>query len=70
MSLPSIKEIENLDNDSLNFKIIETKKELFNLRLKKATFASFKPHLFKHTKQKLAQLLTLQNKRQVNQKNR
>lgn len=66
MSLPSIKDIENLDENSLNIKILEAKKEIFNLRLKKATFASFKPHLFKHTKHKLAQLLTIKNKKQNN----
>ncbi len=65
MSLPSIKDLENLDDIALNSKIIETKKELFDLRLKKATFTSLEPHLFKKAKRVLAQLLTLKTKRQL-----
>lgn len=66
MSLPVITEIENLDEAALNLKVIETRREIFNLRLKKATFQSFKPHLFKHAKHRLAQLLTVQTNRQLN----
>ncbi len=68
MSLPKIKEIEILDEEILKLKILETKKEIFSLRLKKATFQSFQPHLFAHTKHKLAQLLTIENKRKLNKK--
>jgi ribosomal protein L29 len=41
-----------------------TKKQLFELRLKKATRQSFKPHLFKHNKRRIAQLLTLESEKQ------
>ena len=46
-------------NTSLNAQ----KKQLFDLRLKKATRQSFKPHLFKHNKRKVAQLLTLESQK-------
>ena len=47
----------------LNGEILEVKKQLFDLRLKKATRQSFKPHLFKHNKRKVAQLLTLESQK-------
>ena len=65
MSLPSIKDLETLDDAALDSKIIETKKEIFDLRLKKATFTSLEPHLFKKSKRVLAQLLTLKTQRQL-----
>ena len=65
MSLPSIKDLETLDDDALDRKIIETKKEIFDLRLKRATFTSLEPHLFKKAKRVLAQLLTLKTQRQL-----
>lgn len=65
MSLPSIRELETLEDNALDRKIIETKKEIFDLRLKKATFTSLEPHLFKKAKRVLAQLLTLKTQRQL-----
>jgi large subunit ribosomal protein L29 len=65
LSLPSIRELETLDYNALDRKIIETKKEIFDLRLKKATFTSLEPHLFKKAKRVLAQLLTLKTQRQL-----
>ena len=40
-------------------KMPEQKKELFNLKFKKATRQSFKPHNIKYSKRRLAQLKTL-----------
>ena len=65
MSLPSIKELETLDDNALDRKIIETKKEIFDLRLKRATFTSLEPHLFKKAKRVLAQLMTLKTQRKL-----
>jgi len=65
MSLPPISEIRELDDSQINLMIIDIRKEILNLRLKQATFESFKPHLFKHAKHKLAQLLTIQSQRQL-----
>ena len=53
-------EINALDAETLEKEIIKVSQELVNLRVKKATRQEFKPHEFKHTKRKLAQLLTLQ----------
>lgn len=63
MTFSTFEDIKNLDNQSLIKNIDSAKKDLFDLRLKKATRQSFKSHLFKHTKRKIAQLLTLQSER-------
>jgi len=47
MSFLPLSELKDLDNEALSKEIIATKKQLFELRLKKATRQSFKPHLFK-----------------------
>ncbi|PLZ71456.1 50S ribosomal protein L29, partial [Fischerella thermalis] len=39
------------------------KKELFQLRLQKATRQLEKPHLFRHARHRLAQLLTVESER-------
>jgi len=57
-------ELKSFDKETLNKEIVATKKQLFELRLKKATRQSFKPHLFKHSKRKIAQLLTLESEKQ------
>jgi large subunit ribosomal protein L29 len=63
MAFLNFNELKSLDNESLTKEIIEIKKQLFDLRLKKATRQSFKPHLFKHKKRKVAQLLTLESQK-------
>ena len=51
---------------SLSEEIVSAKKSLFDMRLKKATRQTFKPHVFKHTKRKIAQLLTIERQRKEN----
>ncbi len=63
MSFELFANLKNLDLEALAKEITETKKNLFNLRLKKATRQSFKPHLFKHQKRKIAQLLTIESQK-------
>ena len=63
MTFVSFNDLKNLNGETLSNQIIETKKTLFDLRLKKATRQSFKPHLFKHNKRKVAQLLTLESQK-------
>lgn len=63
MSLPKIKEILELNDEQLENEILVLKKQLFNLRLKKATRQAFKPHSFRHTKHRLGQLLMVQGQR-------
>jgi len=63
MTLPKILDITQIDDSSLSKEIIAIKRQLFDLRLKRATRQDFKPHLFKHSKHRLAQLLTVEKSR-------
>ena len=64
MAFLPLSELKSFDKEALAKEIVATKKQLFELRLKKATRQSFKPHLFKHNKRKIAQLLTLEAEKQ------
>jgi large subunit ribosomal protein L29 len=64
MAFLPLSELKSFDKETLIKEIVATKKQLFELRLKKATRQSFKPHLFKHNKRKIAQLLTLESEKQ------
>jgi large subunit ribosomal protein L29 len=64
MAFLALSELKSFDIETLAKEIVNTKKQLFELRLKKATRQSFKPHLFKHNKRKIAQLLTLESEKQ------
>lgn len=59
MGLPRFNNIITLSNTEISEAIIQTEKELFDLRFKKATRQPFKPHEIKSTKRRLAQLKTL-----------
>nr|YP_010195584.1 ribosomal protein L29 [Gracilaria baiana]UAD82981.1 ribosomal protein L29 [Gracilaria baiana] len=59
MPLPKFKDIKHLTRSEIQKKIIELKKEIFQLKLKQTTRQNIKPHLFKHKKRQLAQLLTI-----------
>lgn len=63
MAFLNFSELKSFDDEGLTSEILEVKKQLFDLRLKKATRQSFKPHLFKHKKRKVAQLLTLESQK-------
>lgn len=63
MAFLNFSELKSLSNEGLAAEIVELKKQLFDLRLKKATRQSFKSHLFKHNKRKIAQLLTIESQR-------
>ncbi|MCU0524596.1 MAG: 50S ribosomal protein L29 [Elainella sp. Prado103] len=65
MPLPKIDEIRELSDQEINDRILETKKELFQLRFQKATRQLDKPHQFKHLRHRLAQLMTLERERQL-----
>ena len=57
MSLPKYKDLDELKNiDEIEKEIFLLTKTFFDLRLKKATNQTIKPHLFVHTKRRLAQL--------------
>ncbi|EDX85698.1 ribosomal protein L29 [Synechococcus sp. PCC 7335] len=66
MALIKIKELRALSDEELTAAIAETKRELFDLRFKKATRqleTGF--HQFKHNRRKLAQLMTIENERRL-----
>jgi large subunit ribosomal protein L29 len=63
MAFEPFNDLKNITLETLSKEIVEIKKSLFNLRLKKATRQSFKPHLFKHQKRRIAQLLTLESQK-------
>nr|YP_010337750.1 ribosomal protein L29 [Sahlingia subintegra]UNJ17335.1 ribosomal protein L29 [Sahlingia subintegra] len=56
----AIKEYRSLSLEEIEEKIIETKKEIFSLRLKKATKQLEQTHLFKYNKHILCQLITVE----------
>jgi large subunit ribosomal protein L29 len=63
MALPKIKEARELTDDQLAEEILAVKRQLFQLRLQKATRQLEKTHQFKHAKHRLAQLLTVESER-------
>lgn len=64
MAFPEISEVRNLSDEEIGDQIVTVKRELFELRLQKATRRLEKTHLFKHKKHRLAQLLTVERERQ------
>jgi large subunit ribosomal protein L29 len=63
MALPKISDIRGLSDDQIQEEIVTAKKQLFDLRFKKATRQLEKFHQFKHTRHRLAQLLTIEQER-------
>lgn len=63
MPLPKISEARDLSDQEIADQIIAVKKQLFQLRLQKATRQLEKPHSFRHAKHRLAQLLTVEHER-------
>lgn len=63
MALPKISDARELSDEKLAEEIIAVKRELFQLRLQKATSQLQKPHLFRHARHRLAQLLTVEGER-------
>ncbi len=63
MALPKISEARSLNDQELDEEIIAVKKQLFQLRLQKATRQLEKPHKFRHAKHRLAQLLSVEHER-------
>jgi large subunit ribosomal protein L29 len=65
MSFPDVAAARSLSDEELAEEILAVKRELFQLRLEQATRRLEKPHLFKHAKHRLAQLLTVERERQL-----
>jgi large subunit ribosomal protein L29 len=57
MSFPKYQEVHSFNNIiDIDKEIFILQKNLFDLRLKKSSSQSVKPHLFKYTKRRIAQL--------------
>jgi large subunit ribosomal protein L29 len=66
MALPKVDECRSLSDQELLDAIVETKRELFQLRFQKATRQLDKEvHQFKHARHRLAQLMTVQREREL-----
>ena len=57
MSLPKYKDLENLNTIvEIDKEIFMLQKNLFDLKVKKSTSQTIKPHLFAHAKRRLVHL--------------
>ncbi|MBE9201042.1 MULTISPECIES: 50S ribosomal protein L29 [unclassified Nodularia (in: cyanobacteria)] len=63
MPLPKISEAREFSDEQLVEQILAVKKQLFQLRLQKATRQLEKPHQFRHARHRLSQLLTVETER-------
>jgi large subunit ribosomal protein L29 len=65
MPLPKIADVRKLSDEDLAAEILAGKRKLFELRLQQATRRLEKPHEFRHTRHRVAQLLTVERERQL-----
>ncbi|NJN60262.1 MAG: 50S ribosomal protein L29 [Coleofasciculaceae cyanobacterium RL_1_1] len=65
MALPKIDEVRALSDDEIAAQIVETKKQLFELRMERAIGKLEGPHKFVHLKHRLSQLLTVEHQRLI-----
>lgn len=65
MALPSIEDARSLSTEEIQAEMATAKKDLFELRKKVKTRQQVKPHLFTHTKHRIAQLETLLSQREA-----
>ncbi|HEY9891645.1 MAG TPA: 50S ribosomal protein L29 [Candidatus Sericytochromatia bacterium] len=65
MPLPKIEDARKLSDQELADAILAAKRELFELRMQKATRRLEKPHQFKHVRHRVAQMLTVVREREL-----
>ncbi|MGQ4645842.1 50S ribosomal protein L29 [Lyngbya aestuarii] len=65
MPLPKVEEARKLSDQELADEILAAKRQLFELRMQKATRRLEKQHQFKHTRRRIAQLMTVERERQI-----
>lgn len=63
MPLSKIADLRQLGDSEVADKILDLKKQLFDLRLQQATRQEVKSHQFKHIRHELAQLMTIERER-------
>ena len=66
MPLSKIADARKLSDEEISTEILAAKRKLFELRLQQATRRLEKPHEFRHTRHRLAQLMTVERERQLN----
>jgi large subunit ribosomal protein L29 len=66
MALPKIAQTREKSDQEIVDRILEIKKNLFQLRFEQGTRRLEQSHQFKHLKHELAQLLTVERERQLN----
>ena len=69
MSLPKYKDLQDFDLTQIEEEILKAKKELLFLRIQKANFSRFSPHLLTHTRHQISQLLTRKTELEKNSTN-
>lgn len=69
MSLLKIKELRELSNEQLEGKITESKKELFNLRMKQSTGTLDKPSKINELRKDVARMKTILRERELEEAN-
>ncbi len=65
MPLSKIKDARNLTDEELAAQILAAKRQLFDLRMRQSTRQLEKTHEFKHTRHRLAQLMTVEGERKI-----
>lgn len=65
MALSKAAELRKLSDEEITEEIIAAKRKLFDLRFQQATRRLEKSHEFKHTRHRIAQLLTIERERQL-----
>jgi large subunit ribosomal protein L29 len=65
MPLPKVEDARKLNDQELADEILAAKRELFELRMQKATRRLEKPHQFRHVRHRVAQLMTVERERQI-----
>lgn len=63
-----ISEINKLDKSAIAGKVSELRKQIFDLKLQKATTSIEKPHLLKELRRDIARLLTVLNTKETESK--
>jgi ribosomal protein L29 len=58
MTLPKYKDLKDYQLVDIEAQLVKAKKELLFLRIQKANFSRFSPHLMTHTRHQISQLLT------------
>jgi large subunit ribosomal protein L29 len=57
MTLSNYNEIKSLTLENIEKELLSLKTELLQLKIKRSTFKKIKPHLFKHIKHRISQLM-------------